>query len=151
MKDQRVPGLLFTATVLCGLGLSCLTACTSKPGTMSDEQLREQAAQATEKAKEQSKEVLQNARVAAANAEQKVNAISAGVQQGLHGNTSGAASPTDLNSASEGELAELPGISAAKARQIIHHRPYSSPHQLVDRGVLTEDQFGAISPEVTAQ
>jgi DNA uptake protein ComE-like DNA-binding protein len=112
-----------------------------------DQQLKEQAAQATEQAKQGSKEALAQARVAAANAEQAVNDVAAGVKQGIN-NKSGSG-PVDLNNASEADLASLPGISVAKARQIIRHRPYSSTHDLVSSGVLTENQYNDIDAKIT--
>jgi DNA uptake protein ComE-like DNA-binding protein len=128
------------------VGLTLLAAC-NPPSN--DQQLREQAAQATEQAKQGSKEALAQAKVAAANAEQAVNDVAAGVKQGIDSKTSPAGDRVNLNSASEADLASLPGISVGKARQIIHHRPYASTHGLVTAGVLTEDQFDEIAPKVT--
>jgi DNA uptake protein ComE-like DNA-binding protein len=132
-----------------GLGLSLLTAC-NPPA--SDQHLQDQAAQATETAKQQSAEALAQARVAAANAERAVNDVAAGVKQGLNTKTpAGGASRIDLNSASETDLASLPGISVGKAKRIIEHRPYTSSHDLVKSGLMTEDQFDQIAPRVTVQ
>ncbi len=128
-------------------GLAFLAAC-NPPA--SDQHLQEQAAQATETAKQDSKEALAQARVAAANAERAVNDVAAGVKQGVHGDSAPArGSRMDLNAASEGDLASLPGISAGKARQIIEHRPYSATHDLVKSGLLTEHEFDQIAPQVT--
>ena len=109
----------------------------------------------TETAKRDSKEALANARVAATKAEGQVNAITSGVKQGIHGND-GVATPDpgsriDLNSASESDLAALPGISNEKASQIIRHRPYSSAQQLVGRGLLSQSQFARIAADVTVR
>lgn len=130
-------------------GLTLLTSCNNPPP--SDQHLQEQAAQATEQAKQQSKEALEEARIAAANAERAVNDVAAGVKQGLH-NDNGPAGRgrIDINDASEADLASLPGISLSKARQIIHHRPYASTHDLVKAGLLTQQQFDDIAPKVTA-
>jgi DNA uptake protein ComE-like DNA-binding protein len=132
---------------LAGLGL--LAAC-NPPA--SDQRLQEQAAQATEQAKQGSKEALADARVAAGNAEKAVNDVAAGVKQGLDSKTQPAVNGRlDLNDASEADLASLPGISDAKAKQIIDHRPYTSSHDLVKSGVLTEGQFDDIAPKVTVR
>lgn len=128
-------------------GLSLLTSCQQQP---SDEQLREQAAQATQRAKEGSKEVLQNARVAAANAARQVDAVAAGVKEGMKSDSPREAR-IDINSASQDELASLPGISAHKAKQIQEHRPYASTHQLVSRGVLTASEYDAIAAKLAAR
>ena len=129
-------------------GLGFLTAC-NPPA--SDQHLQEQAAQATEQAKQGSKEALADARVAAKNAEQAVNDVAAGVKQGLDTKTAAAGDRLDLNSASQADLESLPGISAGKARQIIEHRPYTSSHDLVKSGLLTEGQFEDIAPKVTVR
>jgi DNA uptake protein ComE-like DNA-binding protein len=119
----------------------------------SDAQLQQQAAQATETAKQDSKEALAQARVAAQQAEEKVNAVAAGVKEGMQSNNAPAGGGTrmDLNSASQADLTSLPGISPGKASQIIDHRPYTSSHDLVKDGLLSESQFDAIAPKVTVQ
>ena len=136
------------------LVLGLITSC-SNSQPPSNQQLEQKAAQATEKAKQDSKEALADARSAAANAEGTVNAIASGVKQGIHGNVAVAppapASRVDLNTASESDLAALPGISNEKARQIIRRRPYTSAHQLVGRGLLSQPQFEQIAPDVTVR
>ena len=130
-------------------GLGFLAAC-NPPA--SDQHLQEQAAQATEAAKQQSKEALAQAQVAAANAERAVNDVAAGVKQGLDSNNPpSGSSPIDLNSASVVTLAGLPGISLVKAKQIADHRPYTSAHDLVTSGLLTQQQFDNIAPKVTVR
>jgi DNA uptake protein ComE-like DNA-binding protein len=144
MNGKR--SILALATLV---GVAFLAAC-NPPA--SDQHLQEQAAQATEQAKQGSKEALADARVAAKNAEQAVNDVAAGVKQGLDSKSAPAGTGRlDLNDASEADLAALPGISAAKARQIIDHRPYTSSHDLVKSGVLTESQFDEIGPKVTVR
>jgi DNA uptake protein ComE-like DNA-binding protein len=128
-------------------GLGFLAAC-NPPA--SDQHLQEQAAQATETAKQQSKVALAQAQVAAANAERAVNDVAAGVKQGLDSNNP-PATAVDLNSASVVTLAGLPGISLVKAKQIADHRPYTSSHDLVSSGLLTEQQFDNIAPKVTVR
>jgi DNA uptake protein ComE-like DNA-binding protein len=129
-------------------GLGFLAAC-NPPA--SDQHLQEQAAQATETAKQQSKVALAQAQVAAANAERAVNDVAAGVKQGLDSNPPAGNPPIDLNSASVATLASLPGVSLVKAKQIADHRPYTSSHDLVTSGLLTEQQFGDIAPKVTVR
>jgi DNA uptake protein ComE-like DNA-binding protein len=144
MNAKRRRTVLALATVA---GVAFLTACTPPA---SDQHLQEQAAQATEQAKQGSKEALADARVAAKNAEQAVNDVAAGVKQGLDNkSTPDGSARLDLNSASEADLASLPGISVHKAKQIIDHRPYASTHDLVKTGLLTEGQFDDIAAKVT--
>jgi len=135
-------------TVAVLLGLGAVSACNTPPA--SDQQLQEQAAKATEAAKKQSEEALAETRVAAANAERAVNDVAAGVKQGLDSKTP-PGGRVDLNSASEADLASLPGVSAGKAAQIIRHRPYASTHDLVKSGLMSEGQFEAIAGKITAQ
>jgi DNA uptake protein ComE-like DNA-binding protein len=150
MKGKRlVPAQRRLLAIAMIAGLPFLASC-NPPA--SDQHLQEQAAQATETAKQQSKEALAQAQVAAANAERAVNDVAAGVKRGLNSNTAPAGgAPIDLNSASQTDLASLPGISLGKAKQIINHRPYASPHDLVKSGLLTEQQFDDIAPKVTVQ
>ena len=75
--------------------------------------------------------------------------MAAGVKQGMDSKTPAGSSRLDLNSASRADLASLPGISEAKAAQIVRHRPYNSSHDLVKTGILTESQFEEIAPKVT--
>jgi DNA uptake protein ComE-like DNA-binding protein len=144
MNEKRQRSLLAVVTIL---GLTALTAC-NPPAD--DQRLKEQAAQATQQAKQGSKEALADARVAAKNAEQAVNDVAAGVKQGID-NKSTSSARVDLNSASGADLTALPGISVRKAREIIDHRPYASPHDLVKDGLLTEAQFEEIAPKVAAR
>ncbi len=146
MNGKAKQSFLAAVTVV---GLAFLAAC-NPPA--SDQHLQEQAAQATEQAKQGSKEALADARVAAKNAEQAVNDVAAGVKQGLDSKSApGGTGRLDLNDASEADLASLPGISVGKAKQIIDHRPYTSTHDLVKSGVLTERQFDEIAPKVTVR
>jgi DNA uptake protein ComE-like DNA-binding protein len=145
MKDKHKISLLTVATIL---GMTVLTAC-NPPAN--DQHLQDQAAQATEQAKQGSKEALADARVAAKNAEQAVNDVAAGVKKGLDDKTPDGSARVDLNSASGADLTALPGISVRKAREIIDHRPYTSSHDLVKDGLLTEAQFEEIAPKVTVR
>ena len=146
MSGRIQTSVLIVSTVM---GLALIAAC-NPPA--SDQHLQEQAAQATEQAKQGSKVALADARVAAKNAEQAVNDVAAGVKQGMDNKSAPAGTGRlDLNSASEADLAALPGISVARARQIIDHRPYTSSHDLVKSGVLTESQFDQVAPQVTVR
>jgi DNA uptake protein ComE-like DNA-binding protein len=146
MSGKIQTSVLIVSTVM---GLALIAAC-NPPA--SDQHLQEQAAQATEQAKQGSKVALADARVAAKNAEQAVNDVAAGVKQGMDNKSAPAGTGRlDLNSASQADLAALPGISVARAGQIIDHRPYTSSHDLVKSGVLTESQFEQIAPQVTVR
>ncbi len=116
----------------------------------SDEQLKQKAAQTTQQVKQGAQQAAADAKVAAANAEQKVNAIAAGVKEGLKSDGKPAPGLVDINSASEEQLVDLPGITGSRAQRIIRGRPYDDPHDLVSKGILTKDQYGRISTQITA-
>lgn len=133
-------------TCAVGAMLLLLTSCDAKQP--SNEQLQQQAAQTTQQVKQGAQQAAANAKVAAANAENKVNAIAAGVKEGLKsGNLR--SGMVNINSATEEQLVELPGISGARAQRIIHGRPYGDPHDLVSKGILTREQYQRISGQVT--
>ena len=89
--------------------------------------------------------------MAAKNAEQAVNDVAAGVKQGWTTKPRPPAPAARPEFRLGGRSASLPGISVVKARQIIDHRPYTSSHDLVKSGVLTERQFDEIAPKVTVR
>jgi len=57
--------------------------------------------------------------------------------------------PIDLNHASLRKVEKLPGITPSMARRIVDGRPYTSVHDLVDRGILTEHELDRVSDLVT--
>jgi len=57
----------------------------------------------------------------------------------------------DINSAKKEELKTLPGITDAKAANIIAGRPYGSKAWLVDDKLLTQEEYLAISKRVIAK
>lgn len=63
--------------------------------------------------------------------------------------TSASQSKVDLNSASESELEELPGIGPASAKKIIAARPFSSVSDLSKTGIPA-NTISKITPLVTA-
>ena len=137
----------WVGTFAVGAMLLWLTSCDAKQP--SNEQLQQQAAQTTQQVKQGAQQAAADAKVAAANAESKVNAIAAGVKEGLKSGKPGSG-VLNINSATEEQLVELPGISGARAHRIIHGRPYGDPQDLVNKGILTKEQYGRISSQVTA-
>jgi len=134
-------------------GLAWLAGCNANGSPKSDQQIQQDAAKTTEQVKQGAKEAAADAKVAAANAEQKVDDVANGVKQGLHTNgSSDKPSPgtVDLNSASAAQLETLPGITSARAQRIVDNRPYSSPHDLVAKGVVSEAEYARVSGKVVA-
>jgi DNA uptake protein ComE-like DNA-binding protein len=147
--------LSFLAALAVTLCLTWFTGCNNAGTPQSDQQLKQDAAKTTEQVKQEAQQAAADAKVAAANAERKVNDITAGVREGLHGNANSQSGVTpsgavDINSASLAQLETLPGISDARAHRIIDSRPYSSPHDLVSKGIVSEAEYSRISGKVIA-
>ncbi len=128
------------------VGLMFADGCSTAPP--SHEQVQQDAAQTTAAVKQGAQEAAAATKQAAAAAVSDVNDVAAGVRQGLKENDS---SKADLNTSSQVRLALLPGISMAKAGEIVDKRPYRSTHQLVSRGIVTADEYGKIASLVTVK
>lgn len=128
--DMRF-GTIFLAAAACVAPLfyTACTACSSKP--QSPEQLRQQTAAATATLKEDAK------------------AVAGGVKDGLTRPSSD--KPLDLNSASKSQLQTLPGIDAATADRIVAGRPYSSEHELLEKRVVSRDEYSKIADRITVK
>ncbi len=57
----------------------------------------------------------------------------------------------DLNTATEQELSELPGIGEARSKAIIKGRPYKGKDELVERKILTQSVYNKIKDQVIAK
>ena len=61
------------------------------------------------------------------------------------------AEPMDINSASEKDLATLPGIGEARAKAIVKGRPYKGKDDLVHKKILTEKVYDGIKDQIIAK
>ena len=62
-----------------------------------------------------------------------------------------AAEKLDLNTATEQQLSELPGIGEVRSKAIIKGRPYKGKDELVERKILTQSVYDKIKDQVIAK
>jgi DNA uptake protein ComE-like DNA-binding protein len=113
-----------------------------------DERTRDEVAKATERAKPAIEDAGRKLGEAAHDAAAEARAAAQGVSDGWN---NGRHPLVNLNSASEGQLLDLPGINRPAARKIIDGRPYRDKHDLLDKGILSSDVYQKIRDQVTAK
>lgn len=78
----------------------------------------------------------------AASAGQELKASMKEIQETVGGDHSTDSGPiVNLNYASLGQLATLPGISKEQAKTIMNNRPYNTPLDLVYKKVVTQEEY----------
>jgi DNA uptake protein ComE-like DNA-binding protein len=83
---------------------------------------------------------------ATAAAKRDAQAITAGVKEGLQRK-----GPVNINSASEGDLKKLPGVTPDLAARIVAKRPYGSTQELVHKRVMSRQEYDGIKNQIVAQ
>ena len=155
---KRFMGLCFASMLTVGLTLG-IAGCNSnwhgqgQPATeeeqrQRDEKTREDVAKATERLKPALETAGRKLGEAAERAGEDARAAAQGVKEGW---ARSAHRPVDLNSATETELTELPGITARDARRIIHGRPYRDTRDLVTTGILSDSRYIKIRDQITVK
>jgi DNA uptake protein ComE-like DNA-binding protein len=113
-----------------------------------DEKTREEVARATADAKPAIQEAGRKIGEAAHQAANEARAAAQGVRDGWNQSHHG---PLDLNSASEEQLADLPGINRSAARRIIAARPYHEKRDLLDKGIVSTEEYNRIRDDIIAK
>jgi DNA uptake protein ComE-like DNA-binding protein len=111
----------------------------------SEQKTRDEVAKATERAKPELQKAGRELKEAAKTVAEQAHAAAQGVKEGWE---RGSAQKLDLNSAKESELLALPGIKRRDARKIIAGRPYNAPHELVEKGIVSEERFSQIRDQI---
>ncbi|MGC1485961.1 MAG: helix-hairpin-helix domain-containing protein [Candidatus Acidiferrum sp.] len=101
------------------------------------------------------KTIREEAAKAAAQAKPAVEeagrAVKAAVDGAKEGWENGDQKKLDLNSASEDELTDLPGIGKHEARRIMAGRPYKDKHDLVSKKILSAAAYAKLKDDVVAK
>jgi DNA uptake protein ComE-like DNA-binding protein len=113
-----------------------------------EERTRDEVAKATERAKPALEDAGRKIGKAAAEAANQAEAAAEGVREGW---SRGKSHLVNVNEAAEGELVGLPGIGRRDARRIVDARPYRDKHELVAKGVISEEEYARIRDRITAK
>jgi DNA uptake protein ComE-like DNA-binding protein len=142
----------FTVAVIVLLGLA---GCNSRSNNTSaqnqasqDEKTREDVANATAKVKEESRVAAKNLDEAAHQAAHEAKVAAQGAKEGWNRKETGI---VNVNSASKEQLEALPGLSARQSEEVINGRPYNSKHDLVTRGIISEQEYQRIAARLTSR
>lgn len=140
----------FTLCLAAVLVLAASAGCNSNDPDQRarDEKTRDEVAKATERAKPAIEDASRKLGEAAHDAADQARAAAEGVREGWNNRDH---QPLDLNSASESDLLNLPGINRPAARKIIAGRPYRDKHDLLDKNILSGATYGKIRDQVTAK
>jgi DNA uptake protein ComE-like DNA-binding protein len=139
----------FSCWLTCALILATAACNTNDPDQRArDERTRDEVAKATERAKPAIEDAGRELGKAAHEAADQARAAAQGVRDGW---TNGQHPLLDLNSASESQLLDLPGINRPAARRIIAGRPYHDKHDLLDKNILSGETYQKIRDQVTAK
>ena len=145
VRDLVLAVMLAVGVAGCGLVQSDSKSDAQKRSD--EEKTRDEVAKATERAKPELQKAGEELKEAAKTAAGQAQAAAQGVKDGWERSKS---HRVDLNSADEKELSTLPGVTRRDARKIIAGRPYRAPHELVEKGIVSDEQYSQIRDEVSA-
>jgi DNA uptake protein ComE-like DNA-binding protein len=143
----RIAALMFCAVSATLLALSGCNF-SGEDQRERDERTRDEVAKATERAKPQLEEAGRKLGHAAEVAAEEAHAAAQGVRDGWR---DGRHPLVDLNSASERDLLDLPGITRIEALRIVAGRPYRDKHDIVSRGILSDSAYQRIRDLTTVK
>jgi DNA uptake protein ComE-like DNA-binding protein len=115
-----------------------------------EEKMRQDAADAIAKTKPALEAAGKEIDRAADRAVDDARAAAEGVREGWSKGDDGR-ERLNLNAAGESDLLALPGITKSEARLIIQDRPYADKHDLVAKGIITEQEYLRIRDQVVAK
>ena len=139
-------GLLLVAAFILGVCMGCNSNDADQRAR--DEKTREEVARATANAKPAIEDAGRKLGEVAHAAADEARAAAQGVRDGWNESHHG---PLDLNSATERQLDDLPGIDRSAARRIIAGRPYREKHDLLVKGIISGDEYDRIRDDVTTK
>jgi DNA uptake protein ComE-like DNA-binding protein len=139
-------GLFLAAAFIFGVCMGCNSDDPDQRAR--DEKTRAEVAKATADAKPAIQDAGRKIGEAAHEAADEARAAAQGVRDGWNESHHG---PLDLNSASESQLVDLPGVDKRTARHIMAGRPYHTKHDLLDKGIVSSDEYDKIRDDVTAK
>jgi DNA uptake protein ComE-like DNA-binding protein len=113
-----------------------------------DAKTRDEVAKAAERAKPAFEEAGHELDKVADKAVHAADAAAQGVRDAWNKSQH---SLVDVNSATEAQLLDLPGIGKPQARKIIDHRPYAEKHDLLVKGAVSGATYAKITDQITAK
>jgi DNA uptake protein ComE-like DNA-binding protein len=147
---RHVTYFALASLILLMLGLSgCKSGnANSQTQAAQDQKTRQEVADATAKLKQESQAAAQQLDAAAHEAKHEAKVAAQGVKEGWNRDSQGR---LNLNSATESQIRDLPGMTREEAQKVIDNRPYKDKEELVSRGVLSEHEYHDIESQITVQ
>jgi DNA uptake protein ComE-like DNA-binding protein len=149
-RIKKLSCFAFAVTLL--LGLARCNSWNSHKRAQSqgskDDKTREQVANATAKMKEESRVAAKNLDEAARHSGHELKVAAQGAQEGWNRKET---DTVNVNSASKEHLETLPGLSARQCDKVIDGRPYSSTHDLVTQGIISQGEYDRIADRLTTR
>jgi len=92
--------------------------------------------------------IKEGAAAATAEVKKDTSAVVEGVKEGWNRDNKGL---VNVNSAKKAQLLNLPGITQQTADALIKGRPYTDKHELVTKGIVSENEYGRIAGNITVK